>query len=71
MKDPETVRRIEELARAETALALARAALDAATRHIGMVVPSDHPISKSLAESRLSFAKTDTLTTELLKRFSR
>ena len=71
MKDPETVRRIEELARAETALALARSALDLATRHLGLVVPSDHPVSKSLADTRLAFAKTDTLTTELLKRFSR
>lgn len=64
MKDPETVRRIEALARAETALAIARAALTHATEATRLVVPSDHPIATGLADARLAI-------TQLLKRHAR
>lgn len=71
MKDPETVKRIELLARAETALAFAKHALDEAARNIGLVLPAESPILKALADARLSIAKADVLTTNTLSRFSR
>ena len=71
MKDPEAVRRIELLSRAEVALAMAKHALAEATRDIGYVVPQDHQLAKTLADARLAFAKVDTLNTDLLKKFKR
>jgi hypothetical protein len=71
VKNPEEVRRIECIAKAETALMLARTALDAATHNINLVVPMDHPIAKALGDARLSIAKADVLTTQTLARFKR
>ncbi len=71
MKDPEQVRRIELLAKAETALQFTRVALTQASTDLSMVVPADHPIREALANAREGLAKADVLTTQLLNRFKR
>lgn len=67
MKDPETIRRLELISRGEVALAMAKHALEVATRDIGLVVPQDHPLAKALSDARLAFAKADVLNAQLLR----
>lgn len=71
MKDPEQVRRIELLARAEAHIMHARTALDHTMANVGMVLPNDHPVRKALDDARLAVSKLDALNTSTLGRMKR
>jgi hypothetical protein len=69
VKDPEQVRRIELMARVETALRIAHEAINLAP--VQYSVPKDHPLAEAVEETKIALARAQVLAAQVLRVFQR